>query len=202
MNKLFLISAILACSALQAANALELTFSPVTQSVAVGDTVSVNAVLSGLQSAGEILSAFDVSVNFNSSVLGFSSGVLGTDFGALSAFLSPSVSSSTISWNLTSTEVDATLQSIQGDSVTLGTFVFNALNVGSSPLTYSYSDLTGLNSQALSYNSVDGNITVTGPGSVPKPTSLMLLGIGAFSMLGAKRRKGQAARLDLSARTV
>lgn len=193
-RKLFLISALLAGSALQIANAVPvLTFFPQTQSVAVGGIVSVDTVLSNLQSAGEILSAFDVSVDYNSSILGFTSWALVTNFGSLSAFADPSLSGSTITWNLTSHESDLILQGLQGDSVTLGTLGFKALSVGNSPLTYSYSDLTGLNAQALSYNSAVGNITVTGnvTNPVPEPASLVLItiSVAAFSMLGTKRRK-------------
>lgn len=199
MNKLFLIAAIVVSSALQTANAngigLDLTFTPLSQSVAVGGTVSVDAVLSGLTSASQIVSAFDVSVDFNSSIVVFSSGTLGTSFGALSWFANPTLSGSSISWNLTSAELDAALQSMQGDSVSLGTLNFNALAVGSSPLSYSYSDVTGLNSSALSPDLLTGNITVTGTDPVPEPSTLMLLSLGVLGMLAAKRRKAQALQI-------
>jgi len=195
MNKLFLIAALLASSAFQTANAYQLTFNPQTQSVAVGGNVAVDAVLSGLTSASQIVSAFDVSVDFNSSIVSFLSGTLGTNFGALASFANPTVSGSSISWNLTSAELDAALQGMQGDSVSLGTLNFNALAVGSSPLSYSYSDVTGLNSSALSPDLLTGNITVTGTGPVPEPSTLMLLSLGVLGMLAAKRRKAQALQI-------
>ena len=195
MNKLFLIAALLASSAFQTANAYQLTFNPQTQSVAVGGNVAVDAVLSGLTSASQIVSAFDVSVDFNSSIVSFLSGTLGTNFGALASFANPTVSGSSISWNLTSAELDAALQGMQGDSVSLGTLSFNALAVGSSLLSYSYSDVTGLNSSALSPDLLTGNITVTGTGPVPEPSTLMLLSLGVLGMLAAKRRKAQVLQI-------
>jgi hypothetical protein len=197
MNKIFLIAALLASSAFQTANAYQLTFNPQTQSVVVGGNVAVDAVLSGLTSASQIVSAFDVSVDFNSSIVGFASSSLGTNFGSLASFANPTVSGSTISWNLTSAELDAALQTMQGDSVTLGTLNFSALTAGSSPLSYSYSDVTGLNSTALSPELLTGTINVTGtsPGSVPEPSILMLMSLGVLGMLTVKRRKAQALQI-------
>jgi len=200
MNKLFLIAALLASSAFQTANAngvgYELTFVPLSQSVTVGGSVAVDAVLSGLglSPGNQIVSAFDISVDFNSSIVGFSSGTLGTNFGALASFANPTASGSSISWNLTSAELDSALQGMQGNSVTLGTLNFHALALGSSSLSYSYSDVTGLNSTALVPDLLTGNITVTDTGTVPvpEPSSLMLMSLGVLGMLSAKRRKTQA----------
>ena len=193
MNKLFLIAVIITISAFQGANAYQLTFTPQNQSVAVGSSVAVDAVLSGLTSASQIVSAFDVSVDFNSLIVSFSSGTLGTDFGALASFANPTASGSSISWNLTSAELDAALQGMQGDSVTLGTLNFSALAAGSSPLSYSYSDVTGLNSTAITPDLFTGNITVTDTGTapVPEPSTLILMSLGVLGMLSAKRRKTQ-----------
>jgi hypothetical protein len=193
MNKLFLIAVIITISAFQGANAYQLTFTPQNQSVAVGSSVAVDAVLSGLTSASQIVSAFDVSVDFNSLIVSFSSGTLGTDFGALASFANPTASGSSISWNLTSAELDAALQGMQGDSVTLGTLNFSALAAGSSPLSYSYSDVTGLNSTAITPDLFTGNITVTDTGTapVPEPSILILMSLGVLGMLSAKRRKTQ-----------
>jgi len=61
-----------ASSALLTANAAPvLSFTPSSQSITLGNTVSVSAILSGLEAGGldEIFSAFDISVSYNSSVL-------------------------------------------------------------------------------------------------------------------------------------
>lgn len=202
MNKLFLIAALLASSGFQTANAngvvYELSFVPLSQSVAVGGNVVVDAVLTGIGPSSpddQIVSAFDVSVDFNSSIVSFSSGTLGTDFGVLSAFAVPTVVGSTISWNLTSAELDAALQGMQGHSVTLGTLNFYALAVGSSPLSYSYSDVTGLNATALVPDLLTGTINVTGTSPVPEPSTLMLMSLGALGLLTAKRRKAQVLQI-------
>jgi hypothetical protein len=191
LKRVSFVAVVAAAGALQAANAdILLSFEPQSQTVAQGDTVSVDAVLSGLAPSDQILSAFDVSVDFNSAVLQFESGTSGTDFGSSLSFSGPpSAAGSTISWDLLSLETDSFLQGLQGDSVTLGTLTFNALSAGNSALTYSYSDLTGLNGEALTYDLGGGNIDVTGAtASVPEPGTLLLFGMGALGILLVRRR--------------
>ena len=55
-------------------------------------------------------------------------------------------------------------------------------------LSYSWSDVTGLNSTVLSPDLLTGNITVTGTGLVPESSTLMLLSLGVLGMLAAKYR--------------
>ena len=55
--------------------------------------------------------------------------------------------------------------------------------------------MTGLNSSALSPDLLTGNITVTGTGPVPEPSTLMLLSLGVLGMLAAKRRKAQVLQI-------
>jgi hypothetical protein len=202
IKKLLLISAMLAGSGLVTANATPvLSFTPSSQSVTLGSQASVDVVLSGLEEVGlnEILSAYDVSFTYDDSILGYAGGTFYDLVGISPAAI---ISGGVISWNSTSFASDASLQSSQGDSLTLATVVFNTLSPGTSALSFSLDghDLSGLTDpstgfpEALAHDISSGSITVTSQnGSVPEPPTMMLMGLGALVMAGVKRRK---TRLD------
>jgi hypothetical protein len=194
IKKLVFISALLFGSAMPAANATPvLSFVPTGQLVVLGNQAFVDVVLSGLEAGGldEILSAYDISFTYDDSILGYASGTF-YDLVDISPVPDTSVSGQ-VSWNSASFASDAALQASQGDSLTLATLVFNTLSTGTSSLTFTYDDLTGLNALALDHTVVNGSITVTAQnGSVPEPTTLMLMGLGFLGMTAAKRRKAQA----------
>ena len=193
IKKILFISALLLASAMPAANATPvLSFVSTGQSVVLGNQASVDVVLSGLEAGGldEILSAYDISFTYDDSILGYAGG---TYYDLVDIPPVPVISGGVISWNSTSFESDVTLQGLQGDSLTLATILFDTLSTGTSPLTFTYDDLTGLNASALDHTVVNGFITVTAQnGSVPEPTILMLMGLGFFGMVAAKRRKAKA----------
>lgn len=192
IKKLLLISAMLAGSGMLTANAAPvLSFSPSSQAVALGNQVSVSAVLSGLEAGGlnEALTAFDITVSFDSSILSASTpSVLTTPFGS-SPILNTSVASGQVQWSLVSLETDAFLQALQGDSVTLGTLTFNTLTIGISPLTFSYNDLTGVGGGFLEHSLDVGSINVVR--FIPEPAAIILIALGALGIAGEKRRKSK-----------
>lgn len=195
-KKLILISAMFAGGALLPANAAPvLSFSPSSQTVDVGDSFSVSAILSGLESGGldEALTAFDVTVGFDSSVLQINSLLIDlTPFYInFTGIENVSFASNSVQWNVFSVDSDSDLQAAQGDSVTLGILSFTALSAGTSALAFDInSSLTGLSFADLRQTTLDGSVTVS---SVPEPTTMMLLGLGALGMVGAKRRKAHLA---------
>ena len=187
-----LIAALLAGGAVLPADAaVILSVSPASQTVSLGGQVSIDVLISGLEDGGldEIVAAYDLSLSFDASILSYSSG---TFFDLVDIPPVPDFSmTGVISWNSASFLDDATLQAQQGNTVTLGTLVFDTLSTGTSPLTFTYDDVTGLNSDLLDYSVSNGSATVAAA-AAPAPQTALLLGLGALGMLAARRRRATA----------
>lgn len=199
-KKILLISAMFAASALQIVNAMPiLSLTPSSQTVNVGDSFSVSAILSGLEQGGldEILSAFDVEVGFDSSVVQLTTWGYSTlpFYITGPGFDDQMFSGNAIQWTITSFDDSSALQAAQGDSVTLGVLSFTALSTGASNLAFSHVDLTGLDLFApLSATVENARVSVVSQnGTVPEPATMLLMGLGALGMAGAKRRKASLA---------
>ena len=196
--------ALAACGALQAVNAAPLTLSLVPEGgsdVQQGGQITVDAVLSGLTSNAQILSAFDISVDFDATALQFLGGSTGflTEFGSNIGFGPFEAPAGTVSLDMVSFESDTTLQGLQGDSVTLGSIIFSALTAGTTGLTYSFVDLTGLTSGALDALTTGATVNVTNPNGgggggtpVPEPSMALICLVGALGMVWSVRRRKSA----------
>ncbi len=174
-----------------AVSAATLSFDPSSQSVALGDPVSVDLRISGL--GGDILSGFDLEISFDDSILSFQSFTVGPgptgldpfglDFGALSYGFDLGFGTAAV--GDLSLETDAVLQATQLDSFVLGTLNFDTLSYGTSALSVTGGLLVGANASPLGMQVVDGSVSV-----VPVPAAIWLFGTGLVGLAGfSKRRK-------------
>lgn len=180
-----------ACLAVVPAFAITLGFVPNTQTLSLGQSGSVNLVVSGLTSTGEIVSSYDLDVSYIPTFVAASGVTFGTSLGgpadSVSGFnLNPGV----IDLFEISFLTDAELDVLQGDSVTLATVFFESIALGTTPLQFVQDfqlggslvvQLTGRNAAILELTSPPGSITVIEPAApVPEPSSLLL---GSFGLL-------------------
>ncbi len=175
------------------AQAIIISFAPSDQTVAVADTVSVDLRISGL--GDDILTAFDLDVLFDDSILGFGSFTYGT---GLDAFGSGTINGTTdlgfgtVSVFELSLDLDEDLRLSQPNDFTLGTWEFSALSVGVSSLDVSIVDLAGefVFDPTLGFEVAKSLSADVSPGSVdvvPEPGRLALM-IGGLTGLGLSRR--------------
>lgn len=197
-KKLLLLSALFAGSAMLSANAAPvLSLTPSSQAVTEGGTFSVSAIITGLEEGGldEIIAGFDLSVSFDGAILQLNTVSFDAfPFMGAGPLFNVTFSSGEVQWDMTALDSDSVLQGLQGNSLSLGTLGFTALSAGGSNLTFSSVDLTGLNFGALDAAVENGRVSVVSQnGSVPEPATLLLMGLGALGMVGAKRRKASLA---------
>jgi len=186
------------------AQAITLGFDPVSQNVYLGDSVSVDLVISELgDGMADSLSTFDLIIDFDETILSFSSvtfgdPILGDQLDLLDedSFYSDTAGVDTVNIYELSFDSPSDLNSSQASSFTLATLTFDANEIGTSPLGYSapsipfivLGDATGAELSSKTTFST-GSITVIAP--IPEPASIILFSTGMLLLTGLRRRSGK-----------
>ena len=180
--------------------AISINFNPLTQNIPLGSSFDVDIVVSGLEavSPNEIVSAYDLQVSYDESLLsttGFSFGFFLNGGDSFLSFQDVDLSNSGIV-NLSELSLlfDFELDPLQPDSILLATLRFYALGPGTSSLTFIPDptfgvDVKGLNDQILPLSFNSASVTVVSQ-AVPEPSTLLLFGVGlVFLAIGRRRLK-------------
>jgi hypothetical protein len=162
-----------------------LNLDPYGQNQFVGDEVSADLMVSGLEN--EDLSAFDITLNWDANLLAFNNYTLGEQLGEIPADAEDWSLGETSPGNLNLVEVSYLYDlSFQADSFTLATLNFTAMEEGLAILEIADQILSD------AYGDQFDNI-ITSPGyiqinPVPVPAAAWLLGAGLLCVIGIRRR--------------
>ena len=194
MRVLALTAAVVVGVLAQANAAPIVSIDPASQTAAVGDTVTVDVVVSGLT---DPIGGFSAVVSFNPAVLAGASFLVDPDGHFASVFDG--------SLGFDGADLDLFLAGdpvAQGTGFRLATITFDATGSGLSPLTLDGVVLSSEDGEDDMFpETEDGEVCVTAAGageqvcapSVPEPGLLALLGAGV-SALAVRRRKAAASR--------
>jgi hypothetical protein len=199
MNKRILCLLVMLGFGMQA-NATVISFSPSDNEVGIGNSVSVDLVISEL--GADILTGFDLDVLYDDTLLAFDSFEFGTDCGGFSCLdvLGLGSLQEATDWGFGVVEVfelsfdlDADLMAFQPDAFVLGTFTFTGLDFGTSALDIFIWELAGeyVFDPDLGFDvpkALDATVE-GGQIEVPEPGTWLLLmsGLLGLRMMGRKK---------------
>lgn len=163
--------------------AISLDFSPSSSTIGIGESFTVDLVISGL--TNDNVSGFDFLLGYDSSIVSFDSYVFGNELGDLILF---DASDYSVGDNLVEVSWLSDFDT-QPDAFTLVSLVFTGLNLGTSNLGVSGLILSddGWPAQSIMATVGGGSIAVAAP--VPEPTTMLLFGTGMAGLLGSRIRR-------------
>jgi len=169
------------------ASAVTIGFAPGTQGVALGDAAQVDLVFSDL--GGEIISAYDLDLTYDPTVLAATGVTFSTALGDelfFESFNAVDLSSpGVVDLAQLSLLSDADLAALQpGDSVAVATLYFDAIGAGTAEFGFvfdEFNDVKGLGGGVLPIVEEPGSITVGSPteAPIPEPSAALLFVAGA-----------------------
>ncbi len=182
---------------IQTAQAVEISVLPSVTNATTNNTITVEIVALNLTGVvGDSISAFDIDVAFDNSILGLTGITYGTglDLGILGSFQSAFSTATSVEVTETSFEFGADLDTSQPDNFTLFTLEFITLAAGFTNLDLTVKSMTD-SDDLLGPNTIipsalnNGVVNVSNGGTVPEPGVLVLMAIGLASMRLVRRRK-------------
>lgn len=173
--------------------ALSISLDPQNLDTGLGDTITLNLNISELKTNGpDLLGAFSLKVNYDSSILNFDSIIFGQylgDLGLLEAdayvdySLAGEISLDEVSWLF-----DFELESLQSDNFTLASLQFTSVNLGTSFIELDNIVLSDAYGYNLAISEIQNAQVDVKTAPVPEPTSLFLFGTGLFCLANLKRK--------------
>lgn len=165
-----------------------ISFDPSSQSVELGDSVSVDLRISDL--GDDSLGAFDIDIAFDDSILDFQSFTFGTglDVSGLGSVNGFAVAGGDINIFEISLDSPSDLNTFQPNDFVLGSFTFDTLSIGTSTLDLTINALSDEFGFLLEAGAASGSIKVAAA-SVPAPAALWLFGTGLIGLIGFSRRR-------------
>jgi len=185
------------------ASAISIELVPLQSTWQLGQSLTVDVVVSGLSSGGEIVSSYDLDLAYMSTLLNATGIVFGTALGGPADSVSGfNLLSGVVDLFENSFLSDAALAAMQGDAVTLATLSFDAIGLGTTPLQFLRDfpldgslviQLTGRDATVLPLLAPDAAITVVGRVSEPSTVflgllALLLASLFRFSPLSIRAR--------------
>lgn len=171
------------------ASAVMLSLSPATQTATVGDTLTVDVLVSGLGAGvAPSLGAFDLDVSFDEALLAFDTAIFGTqlDVLGLGSLQLTTPGMGTVNLFELSLDTATDLADLQADSFVLASLSFSALAAGTGSFGLSILSLADENGDALAADASGARFRVDARNSVPEPGVLGLLGLGGLLLVGMR----------------
>jgi hypothetical protein len=181
------------------AHAIRIDFDPASQISPVPGSVSVDVIVSEL--AGEIVSAYDLDVTYDDSVLSATgitlTSALGEAFFFEAFYDSDLGTSGIVDFAGLSLLSDFALLALQGgDSVLLATITFDVIAPGPGLLGFTFdafNDIKGAGGLVLDVEPGTGVVNTSSQQPIPEPGSLLMFAVGAVITGSAIRHRAARA---------